>query len=161
VSAGLNGRLYNGNQQPTTCALDGTNGHNNWFMFDPTYQPTGPGDPRGQDGFPQGDPRVLNAYITTYGAFSHVNGTSGSVPVLGFGHFYVTGYTGSGGGFNNPCYPGPPSNYSLAHPDNRVPNDDSGLIVGHFIRFVDTVGGDGTTTCDPNSIFACVVVMTK
>jgi hypothetical protein len=161
ISAGLNARLYNGDQAPATCALDGTNGHNNWFMFVNGYTPTGPSDPRGQDGFPNGDPRVLNAYITTYGAFSHVNGTSGSVPVIGFGHFYVTGYTGNGGGFNNPCYPGPPSNYGGAHPDDRVPNDDTGLIVGHFIRFVDTVGGDGTTTCDPNSIFACVVVMTK
>jgi hypothetical protein len=42
-----------------------------------------------------------------------------------------------------------------------VPNGDTGIIVGHFIRFVDTVGGDGTTTCDPNSINACVIVMTK
>jgi hypothetical protein len=38
---------------------------------------------------------------------------------------------------------------------------ETGVIVGHFIRFVDTVGGDGTVTCDPNSIFACVTVMTK
>jgi hypothetical protein len=161
ISGGLNGRLYNGDRSPSTCAADGTNGHNNWFMFNPNYTPTGPADPRGQDGFPVGDPRVLNAYITTYGAFSHVNGTSGSVPVIGFGHFYVTGYTGNGGGFNNPCYPAPPSNYSGLHPDDRTPNDDTGLIVGHFIRFVDTVGGDGTVTCDPSSIFACVTVMTK
>jgi hypothetical protein len=161
ISGGLNGRLYSGDLNPMTCANDGTNGHNNWFMFDPNYTPTGPSDPRGQDGFPVGDPRVLNAYITTYGAFSHITGTSGSVPVLGFGHFYVTGYTGQGGGFNNPCYPDPPSNYAGPHPDDRVPNGDGGLIVGHFIRFVDSIGGDGTTTCDPNSIFACVTVMTK
>jgi hypothetical protein len=161
ISGGLNARLYNGDDKPSTCAADGTKGHNNWLMFNQNYTPTGPTDPRGQDGFPVGDPRVLNAYITTYGAFSHVTGSSGSVPVVGFGHFYVTGYTGQGGGFNNPCYPAAPSNYGGPNPDDQVPNGDSGLIVGHFIRFVDTVGGDGTTTCDPNSVFACVVVMTK
>jgi hypothetical protein len=95
----------------------------------------------------------LNAYLTTYGAFSHVNGTSGSVPVTGFGHFYVTGYTGAnGGGFTPPCQ---------GNGDSPVPNNDSGLIVGHFIRFIDTLGGDGSQPCDPNSINACVIVMTK
>jgi hypothetical protein len=155
ISAGLNERLY-GDASPRNCAPDGTNGHNNWLMFKP-------GDPAqdGTYGFPSGDPRVLNAYLTTYGAFSHVNGTSGSVPVTGFGHFYVTGYTGNGGGFDNPCYPGPPSNYSGPHPDERVPNDDSGLIVGHFIFYLDKIGGDGTEPCDPTSINACVIVMTK
>jgi hypothetical protein len=152
ISAGLNARLYQGNQSPSTCAPVDSNGHNNWHMFVADAV---------NDGFPSGDPRVLNAYITTYGAFSHVNGTSGSVPVIGFGHFYVTGYTGQGGGFVNPCEAAPPSNYTGLYPDDPVPNGDSGLIVGHFIRFVDTLGGDGTTTCDPSSFFACVIVMTK
>jgi hypothetical protein len=156
VAAGLNERLYNGNDKPTVCPDPGKLGHNNWFMFNLS-------DPTGNDGFPAGDPRILNAYITTYGAFSHVNGTSGSVPIVGFGHFYVTGYTGQGGGFDNPCYPGPPANYNnpANYPDDRVPNDDPGLIVGRFIYYVDTVGGDGQTICDPSSIFACVAVMTK
>jgi hypothetical protein len=156
ISAGLNARLYGGDQKPKTCAPDGAPGHNNWFKFDPT---DATGD--GTYGFGSDDPRVLNAYLTTYGAFSHVNGTSGSVPVTGFGHFYVTGYTGNGGGFDNPCYPGPPSSYSGSHPDDRVPNDDTGLIVGHFILYLEKVGGDGTEPCDPTSISACVIVMTK
>jgi hypothetical protein len=156
ISGGLNARLYNGDDQPNTCAPDGTNGHNNWHMFDPT---DAAGD--GTYGFPPGDPRVLDAYLTTYGAFSHVNGTSGSVPVTGFGHFYVTGYTGNGGGFNNPCYPRPPSNYNGPHPDDRTPNDDTGLIVGHFIFYLNKLGGDNGQPCDPTSINACVIVMTK
>jgi hypothetical protein len=156
VAAGLNARLYQGNEQPASCAAVDSPGHNNWHMFNLA-------DPTGNDGFPAGDPRILNAYITTYGAFSHVNGTSGSVPIVGFGHFYVTGYTGQGGGFDNPCYPGPPANYNnpANYPDDRVPNDDPGLIVGRFIYYVDAVGGDGTEPCDPASIFACVAVMTK
>jgi Flp pilus assembly protein TadG len=152
VAAGLNLRiLLNDKPPPNSCPPLGQNGHNNWSMFDPNYVPTA-GDTRGQDGFPIGDRRILNAYLTTYGAFSHVNGTSGSVPVIGFGHFYVTGWYGQGGGFDNPCQ---------GSGDDPVPNNDTGLIVGHFIRYVDSVGGDGTVTCDPNSINACVIVMTK
>jgi len=160
ITAGLNERIHL-DEKATSCELDGTNGHNNWWMFKPD-------DPAGDGtyGFPEGDRRVLNAYLTTYGAFSHVNGTSGSVPVIGFGHFYVTGYTGQGAGFVNPCNAGPPSNYTGPHPDNPVPLDakgkpDDGLIVGHFIFYLDKVGGDGTEPCDPSSINACVIVMTK
>jgi hypothetical protein len=156
VAAGLNNRLFADEKPPdSACKGLGTLGYNNWSMFVENYVPTGPSDPRGQDGFPVGDPRVLNAYLTTYGAFSHVNGTSGSVPVIGFGHFYVTGYTGNppgGGGFKPPCY---------GNGDATVPNGDSGLIVGHFIRFVDTIGGDGSLPCNPASINACVIVMTN
>jgi hypothetical protein len=144
VPAGLNLRILL-DDKANVCPAAGFNGHNNWSMFNPN-------DPTGNDGFPAGDRRILNAYLTTYGAFSHVNGTSGSVPVTGFGHFYVTGWTGQGGGFNNPCQ---------GNGDDPVPNNDSGLIVGHFIRYVDRLGGDGTVTCDPNSINACVIVMTK
>lgn len=153
VAAGLNMRLFGGDPSPppSKCLGPATLGYNNWSMFDPNYVPTA-NDTRGQDGFPIGDPRVLNAYLTTYGAFSHVNGTSGSVPVTGFGHFYVTGYTGNGNGFKPPCQ---------NNGDAPVPNGDSGLIVGHFIRFIDTLGGDGSQPCDPNSINACVIVMTK
>ena len=152
IAAGLNLRLFGDEKPPAAACGLGLPGYNNWSMFDPNYVPTGPGDPRGQDGFPIGDPRVLNAFLTTYGAFSHVNGTSGSVPVTGFGHFYVTGYTGNGGGFKPPCQ---------GVVDSPVPNNDSGLIVGHFIRYIDTLGGDGSLPCDPNSINACVIVMTK
>jgi hypothetical protein len=171
VAAGLNKRIHGDEQPPNgSCEPDGAyggdgithlnggdpaaKGHNNWWMFNLA-------DPSGNDGFPPGDPRILNAYITTYGAFSHVNGASGSVPVIGFGHFYVTGYTGQGGGFNNPCQSTPPSNYSGLHPDDPVPNDDPGLIVGRFIYYVDKLGGNGTNPCDPSSINACVIVMTK
>jgi hypothetical protein len=153
IAAGLNNRLFGDEKPPASaCKGLGTLGYNNWSMFVEDYVPTGPTDPRGQDGFPIGDPRVLNAYLTTFGAFSHVNGTSGSVPVTGFGHFYVTGYTGNGGGFTPPCQ---------GNGDDPVPNNDDGLIIGHFIRYVDTVGGDGSLPCDPTSINACVIVMTK
>jgi Flp pilus assembly protein TadG len=146
VADGLNTRIFQNNKPPNNdpgCALGlGHVHYNNWANFV---------DNGGDDGFPVGDPRILNAYITTYGAFSHVNGTSGSVPIIGFGHFYVTGYIGNGGGFD------PPTNCG----NDAVPNNDPGLIVGHFIRYIDKLGGTGTDPCDPNSINACVIVMTK
>lgn len=146
VPAGLNERILL-DPKAKTCPLLGENGHNNWSLFDAS-------DPLGDGtyGFPAGDRRILDAYLTTYGAFSHVNGTSGSVPVTGFGHFYVTGWTGQGGGFDNPCQ---------GNGDDPVPNNDSGLIVGHFIFYLNKLGGDGTAPCDPSSINACVIVMTK
>jgi hypothetical protein len=148
VPEGLNRRVFQDrNPPPSACPPLGQKGHNNWSLFDPT-------DPNGNGtyGFPEGDPRILDAYLTTYGAFSHVNGTSGSVPVTGFGHFYVTGWTGQGGGFDPPCQ---------GNGDDPVPNNDSGLIVGHFIFYLNKLGGDGTAPCDPTSINACVIVMTK
>jgi hypothetical protein len=148
VPAGLNLRILGDDKPPpNSCPPLGDRGHNNWTQFDPTNS-----NPDRPYGFPIGDPRVLDAYLTTFGAFSHVNGTSGSVPVTGFGHFYVTGWTGQGSGFDNPCQ---------GQGDDPVPNNDSGLIVGHFIFYIDTVGGDGTAPCDPTSINACVIVMTK
>jgi hypothetical protein len=149
VAEGLNRRIYGDNKPPkSACKSLGISTYNNW----PNFQANDPaGD--GTYGFPQGDPRILDAYLTTYGAFSHVNGTSGSVPVTGFGHFYVTGYVGSGGGFDPPCL--------FPNGDDPVPNGDSGLIVGHFIYYLSQVGGDGTAPCDPTSINACVIVMTK
>jgi hypothetical protein len=149
VAEGLNRRIYGDNKPPNSaCKSIGIRTYNNW----PNFKANDPaGD--GTYGFPQDDPRILDAYLTTYGAFSHVNGTSGSVPVTGFGHFYVTGYVGSGGGFDPPCL--------FPKGDDPVPNGDSGLIVGHFIYYLNQVGGDGTAPCDPTSINACVIVMTK
>ncbi|HEX7221617.1 MAG TPA: hypothetical protein VF231_00080, partial [Candidatus Limnocylindrales bacterium] len=59
-----------------------------------------------------------------------------------------------GAGFANPCQ---------GNGDDPVPGNDSGLIVGHFIKHVDTVnvGGAGETPCDLTTISGCVAVMTR
>lgn len=144
VLKGLNERILL-DDNANVCPAFGVNGHNNWSLYRPD-------DPTGDDGFPPGDRRILDAYLTSYGAFSHVNGTSASVPVIGFGHFYVTGWTGQG--LKNPCQ---------TDGDDPVPNDDAGLIVGHFIRYVGKIGGNGTAQCSSviTDIDACVIVMTK
>jgi hypothetical protein len=43
-----------------------------------------------------------------------------------------------------------------------VPNNDAGYIVGHFIKYIQTLNtGGGTTSCDVNALGACVAAMTR
>jgi hypothetical protein len=144
VSDGLNRRIY-GTQNPPPCPAYGSNGHNNWDMFNPA-------DDTGALGFPAGDKRIVGVYLTAYGAFTHTSGTSLTIPVTDFATFYITGYDGS------PCRsPLVPANQ---HPDDPIP--DKGTITGHFIKYVDRLNtGGGTIPCDPASFGNCVPVMTK
>ena len=82
-----------------------------------------------------GDPRIVQVFLTKFGAFSDSEG-GGTVPVTGFATFYITGWTGQGQGFNNPCQ---------GNGDDPVPNNDAGYIVGHFIKYVQTLNTGGGT----------------
>jgi hypothetical protein len=56
-------------------------------------------------------------------------------------------------GFNNPCQ---------GNGDDAVPNNDAGLIVGHFIKYVNGFNsGGGTVPCDPQAFAPCVAVLTE
>jgi hypothetical protein len=130
VPAGVNHRIL-GSEKPTSCSAP-----NHWSQF-PNLNPQ--------------DPRIIQVFLTPYGAFSG-NG-SNTVPVTDFATFYVTGWTGSGQGFNNPCQ---------GNGDDPVPNNDAGYIVGHFIKYIETLSaGSGTTACDPNAFGACVAVLSR
>jgi hypothetical protein len=95
------------------------------------------------------DPRIVSVFVTPFGAFS--GSGSNVVPITNFASFYVTGFSKNGGGQGDPC-PG-------ADP---VPSKTGGYIVGHFIKYVDTIGGGGTgDTCDFSSFGTCVAVLTK
>jgi hypothetical protein len=98
------------------------------------------------------DPRIIPVFLVPFGSF----GGSGnaSFPVSDFAYFYITGWTAQGAGFANPCQ---------GNGDDPVPGNDEGLIVGHFIKHVDTlsVGGAGDTPCDLTTISGCVAVMTR
>jgi hypothetical protein len=95
------------------------------------------------------DPRIVSVFVTPFGAFS--GSGANVVPITNFASFYVTGFSKNGGGQGDPC-PG-------ADP---VPSKTGGYIVGHFIKYVDTIGGVGTgETCDFNSFGTCVAVLTK
>jgi hypothetical protein len=130
VPAGMNMRIM-GSDKPATCTAP-----NNWSTF-PNLNPQ--------------DPRIIQVFLTPFGSFDG-NGST-TVPVTDFASFYVTGWTGQGEGFNNPCQ---------GNGDDPVPNDDAGYIVGHFIKYIETLNtGGGTTACDFNAFGSCVAVMTR
>jgi Putative Flp pilus-assembly TadE/G-like len=94
--------------------------------------------------------RVVYVIVTPFGSFNG-NG-SGTVPVLRMAAFYVTGWMGQGGGFDNPC---------LGQGD-ELPNDNA-EIVGRFIKYVETPnsGGTGEETCDLTSVDLCAAVLVE
>lgn len=134
VPQGLNMRIL-GQTQPSTCTAP-----NNWQNY-------------GTAAWNDDDPRIVHVFITPFGAFAG-SGNDETVPVVGFATFYVTGWTGQGSGFNNPCQGFTPS-------DDPVPNGDPGTIVGHFIRYIANVNtGSNGQPCIPDSLTPCVAVLT-
>jgi hypothetical protein len=130
VPAGMNERIL-GSDKPSTCTAP-----NHWSQF---------------PNLPANDPRIMQVFLTPFGAFSGSGSTT--VPVTGFATFYVTGWTASGGGFANPCQ---------GNGDDPVPNNDAGYIVGHFIKYINTLNtGGGGASCDVNAVGACVAAMTR
>ena len=130
VPSGMNQRIM-GSDKPATCTAP-----NNWSTF-PNLNAA--------------DPRIIQVFLTPFGAFSGTG--SNTVPVTDFASFYVTGWTGQGQGFNNPCQ---------GNGDDPVPNNDAGYIVGHFIKYIQTLStGGGTTACDLGAFGSCVAVMTR
>jgi hypothetical protein len=130
VPAGLNRRIL-GSEKPTACTA-----RNNWQMF---------------PNLPKSDPRIVQVFLTPYGSFS--GSGSGTVPIVQFATFYVTGWTSQGSGFDNPCQ---------GNGDDPVPNNDAGYVVGHFIKYIQTLnnGGSGTQPCDFAEFGPCVAVLT-
>jgi hypothetical protein len=93
-----------------------------------------------------GDPRIVQLLLTPFGSFSGTG--NGTVPVTGFATFYVTGWRGNAD--KNPCQ---------GNGDDTAPK---GGVVGHFIKYVDTLGqGGGTDFCDFDALGTCVAVLTR
>jgi hypothetical protein len=128
VSAGMNLRIL-GAANASTCSAP-----NHWPDYDP------------------GDPRIIPVFLVPFGSFS--GSGNASFPVQDFAYFYITGWTGQGNGFDNPCQ---------GNGDDPVPGNDAGLIVGHFIKYINALntGGAGDEACDLTSISGCVAVMTR
>jgi hypothetical protein len=107
---------------------------NNWSQFN--------------TGLPANDTRIVQLFIRQYGVFSGSGGST--VPILRFATFYVTGWNGSGGGFPNPCQ------------GNGDDPAADGEIVGHFIKYIDTLGSSTATKfCNLSDATPCVPVMTQ
>jgi hypothetical protein len=124
IAAGLNTRIL-GTDKPSSCTRP-----NQW----PDYT--------------AGDPRIVFVLVTPFGAFS--GSGSNTVPVMRFAAFYITGWTGQGGGFDNPC---------LTQGDEMPTNPAE--IVGRFIKYVDVPneGGTGEEECDFSAIEPCAAVL--
>jgi hypothetical protein len=92
---------------------------------------------------PAGDRRIVQVLLAPFGAFDDSN--VHSIPVTGFATFYVTGWDSS------PC---------ATLGDDPAGN---GELVGHFIKYIDTLnnGGGGGGFCDLNAFGSCVAVMTR
>jgi hypothetical protein len=139
---GLNTRIL-GSSTPTSCPAAGQIGHNNWSLaFDPNYNLAA-------------DPRLVEVFLTPFGSFD--GSGNNTVPVTQFATFYVTGWTAQGGGFNNPCQ---------GNGDDTAP--DPGVIVGHFIKYIQTLNtsGGGTGFCNLSAggglnSGSCVAVLTE
>ena len=128
VPAGMNKRVF-GDEQATSCTSP-----NNWSSF---------------PDLPKDDPRIIQVFLTPFGAFSGSGSTT--VPVTNFATFYATGWSGSGGGFANPCE---------GQGDDPAPD---GHIVGHFIKYVQSLndGDNGDEVCDFSAFGTCVAVLTE
>jgi hypothetical protein len=98
---------------------------------------------------PPGDTRIIPVFVTPFGSF---NGSgNGVIPITNFATFYVTGFSKNGGGQGDPCTGADP-----------VPTKAGGWIVGHFIKYVDTINsGGGGAPCDFNAFGTCVAVLTQ
>ncbi len=130
VPAGLNQRIL-GSEKPTACTAP-----NNWSSF-PDLDP--------------GDPRLVQVFLTPFGAFGGSGSTT--VPVTDFATFYITGWTSQGGGFANPCQ---------GNGDDPVPNNDGGYIVGHFVKYIQSLNpGSGSEPCDMGAFGGCIVELTR
>ena len=134
VAAGLNERIL-GSPQATTCTNP-----NRWASY---------WTAEGLLNVDPGDPRLVQVFLTPFGAFAGSGG--GTVPVVEFADFYVTGWKGQGSGFANPC---------AGQGDDPVP--DAGYVVGHFLKYVDrlNVGQADDEACDLNGFGSCVAVLT-
>ncbi|HWF51586.1 MAG TPA: pilus assembly protein TadG-related protein [Solirubrobacteraceae bacterium] len=102
---------------------------------------------------PSDDSRIITLFVMPYGS-TDASGVpllkSGYVPIADFATFYVTGW-GQQGGQGDPC-----------GTDDAAPtNAGNAWIVGHFITYVSTTGGAGSTSCVVNSLNQCVAQLTK
>jgi hypothetical protein len=119
---------------------DGSNScvnQNNWALFDSV------------EGLPAGDPRIIPVFLVPFGSFGG-SGSDATVPVTGFATFYVTGWSqGNGGQQGDPC-------------PNADPVNGGGEIVGHFIKYIETINtGGGGPLCDFDAFGTCVAVLTQ
>jgi hypothetical protein len=131
IPSGLNLRIL-GDEKPKVCTAP-----NHWSDW-PNLSPA--------------DPRIVQVFLTPFGSFA--GSGRETVPVTGFATFYITGWTGQGGGFQNPC---------ATAGDTVGSPPENGAIYGHFIKYIQTLnnGSGGSGPCDFSSLASCVAELVE
>jgi hypothetical protein len=142
VTAGMNARILD-SVKPTSCD-NPSRWYESWHVgedgvsyFDPVNK---------------NDPRIINVFMTPYGAFEG-QGQDETVPITNFATFYITGWTGQPG-FPNPC--------QGLESEEIIGDGDPAWIYGRFIKYVETLSGStGSTPCDFADFGSCTYVLTE
>jgi Putative Flp pilus-assembly TadE/G-like len=181
ITHGFNLRLFGKEASPMCPGDDMTQpvpGRNYWHRHnndykDETFAWDGDGTPSMKKGntLPEGDPRLVTLFFTTYDSFTDTG--NAVYPIVGFGNFYVTGYgevnagVWKGGGPEDPCDEG--NGLEVGAGNDPPPNIDmsrnTGWVWGHFVKDVTpapfTTGGSGVL-CNPEASFQpCVAVLVE
>ena len=93
---------------------------------------------------PKDDSRIVQVFIMPYGSLNAEGQAilpSGEAPIQDFATFYVTGFPGDS------C--------------KGDPSTSNAEIVGHFIKYVNTITSGGGPKCIPNALGECVAVLTR
>ncbi|MEA2335494.1 MAG: hypothetical protein QOG40_1984, partial [Solirubrobacteraceae bacterium] len=93
---------------------------------------------------PKDDSRIVEVFIMPYGSVNEAGQAvlaSGQVPIQDFAAFYVTGFPG------DKC--------------KSDPSTGNAEIVGHFIKYINTLNNGGGQKCVLSSLGACVAVLTR
>jgi hypothetical protein len=98
---------------------------------------------------PADDSRLITLFVMPYGSTDSSGNSllaSGYVPIENYATFYVTGFAG------DPC----------ASDDPAPSGGGNAWVVGHFVKYINTLGtGGGTTSCVLNALGTCVAILTK
>lgn len=93
---------------------------------------------------PKNDSRIVEVFVMPYGSINEAGQAilaSGRVPIQDFAVFYVTGFSG------DKC--------------SSDPSTGNAEIVGHFIKYINTVNNGGGQKCVLNSLGTCVAILTR
>jgi hypothetical protein len=154
-----NGVVCTGGGCPSSCPTDAATfvpGRNYWdsrsTSTDNQYKGVGWGS-SGFLGWNRNDPRIVGVFMVPFSAFR--TSSDKLYPVVNFGTFYITGWTGTGGA-DDPC-PGADQPTGAG----RGGESKAGVLYGHFINYVAASNsGGGSGACDLTSFTPCVAVLT-
>jgi hypothetical protein len=114
------------------------------------------------------DPRLVTLFYTDNGEL--INGSS-NVPIRGFAEFYITGWGSAKNNGTDPCLSaanggsgtsGIDANGLSFTTDDLPPDNSDGVVMGHFVTYVDSTGTiPSGVTCTNGTLDVCIPVLLK